>query len=100
MFYKVSIFWIDPNDKLNFGKLVRVMVEARRKGLDPAEEKMFQEMRTDLRQMGPEVNEVAHNFYRTIAEIIYENSFLLRIAARINVVAFAFKKIVDKLFKW
>lgn len=77
-FYKAINYFIDENEKIDLSHFVAAAERARRKGIDPAEDKNFREIRSALRRMGPEVNEVANQFYSAILEILIENSFVLR----------------------
>lgn len=77
-FYKAVNCFIQEADRINHGNFVAAAAHARRKGIDPAEERNFQEICVALRKTGPEVNEVANAFYLTILEILIENSVLLR----------------------
>lgn len=81
-FYKAVNYFIDANDKINLHHFVSAAEKARRKGIDPAEEKNFREIHSALKTMGPEVNEVANQFYSAMLEILIENSFLLRVVMK------------------
>lgn len=76
-FYKAINYFIEVSDHLNLGNLVAALEDARKKGLDPAEEKTRHAIRNELKKKGPEVNEVANSFYVTVLQILIENSFLL-----------------------
>lgn len=90
-FYKAVNCFIDANDRINHGSFIAAAEKARSKGLDPAEERNFREIRTALRKMGPEVNEAANAFYVTILGILIENSLLLRLIVKLGSMSAALK---------
>ena len=57
-------------------------MEVRRKGLDPAQQEKLDRINRELKRKDKEVVTVVHDYYRTITEILVENSWILRCLIR------------------
>lgn len=76
--YKAVNYYINANDQITLRNFIEAAEKARTKGIDPAEEKNFNEIHLALRTRGAEVNDVANQYYSAMLDILIENSFLLR----------------------
>ena len=92
-FYRAVNHFIKAAKDINLAVFVAAVQEARQKGLDPAEENKWKEIRKALESKDAEVRSAVIAFYHAVLEILVENSFLLRIMVR-------FKPVGEQLAKF
>jgi hypothetical protein len=77
-FYRAVDFLIKHTDHLNLKSVVQVLREAQKRGIDPAAAQALERINNKLPQEPPEVREVVSDFYATMAQVLMENSFVIR----------------------
>lgn len=81
-FYEVTNFYLGHTHRINLTIFVRAIEEARRRGIDLSERQRIDSLMRALEQRDATVQATAKEFFRAMNEILYENSFLLRILLR------------------
>jgi hypothetical protein len=81
VFYKASNFLVQNTEEINLGAFVAALEEARRKGVDPAVE-AFMERIHDAARKNPDVKGAVDAFYKAIQDILFRNSWVLRLLLR------------------
>src|SRR5881409_3854540 len=77
-FYRASNYFVQATDLINVKTLVSALLEARRKGIDPAVEDAWRRVYRELQGRDPEVTKAVAGFYRAMTEILLENSWFVR----------------------
>jgi hypothetical protein len=78
-FYKAANYYIGAIDRITLSNFVAAMVDARKKGFDPADTKTVDEIATAVhRNKDQEVTSAVVEFFGAVMSILHENSLVLQ----------------------
>ena len=98
-FYEAANYYIGAIDTLTLSRFVTAMVEARKKGLDPADKKKVEEILTALHSKDKEVVDAVTVFFRAVISILVENSLMLRVFLKFRFLAWLLDRFAEITMK-
>jgi hypothetical protein len=76
--------YLQDLSRISLTSFVRALERGRQKGIDPAADEEVEQLQHELERKPPEVQRVVLEFYQSVVVILYENSRILRLLLKFD----------------